>query len=450
MTPQPTYDYDLEQDSIMRKQRLLEAMSQGAMNPQPSGAKGKYAALGGVSQILQALMGTFGQQKLTEQKAALGERYKKDLTTGMDKFMKTSEGAPTPNFVMQNDGMGGAPDEVRANPNPRKAALEALASNHPVLRELGMKQLTAKPDLSGQITAKDALGHMDPKSVVQNPLDPTKWMPKSDVRVIDNAPVDVGDRKMTPLAPNFPMYSDPVKMGDGDLYQGNNLTGKLSKLDNAPKVNVNSSSTNVAAGQKEGLKTYFESAAKKVEALGNMASSAQDNKNTLAELANLDAKGIFSNVTSGPAEFLSNLGQVAGVAVDTNKLGNTEVYNALTTDLWQGLVSKYGGNRGVTADEAKEIKKMLPLAATSPEARQQLFTVLGNVADRQIAQYQTANDAFARAAQMEDPTVFSKEFGKIYTPSPGQTQPALSGPKSGAPGKPMSLDDYLKAQQGAK
>lgn len=447
MATAPNYDYDMEQDSIMRKQKLLEAMSQGAMNPQPSGAKGKYAALGGISELMKVMMGIYGQKQLGEEKAALGERYKKDLTTGMDKFMKTSEGAPTPNFVMQNDGMGGAPDEVRANPNPRKAALDALASNHPVLRELGMKQLTAKPD---QITAKDALGHMDPKSVVQNPMDPTKWMPKADVRVIDNAPIDVSDRKMNPLAPNFPMYSDPVKMGDGDLYQGNNLTGKLNKLDNAPKVNVNSSSTNVAAGQKEGLKTYFESAAKKVNALGEMASSAQDNKNTLAELANLDAKGIFSNVTTGPATFLSNLGQLAGIQVDTNKLGNTEAYNALTTDLWQGLVSKYGGNRGVTADEAKEIKKMLPLAATSPEARQNLFTVLGNVADRQIAQYQTANDAFARSTKMEDPEIFSKEFGKIYTPSPGQTQPALSGPKSGAPGKPMSLDDYLKAQQGAK
>ena len=114
-------------------------------------------------------------------------------------------------------------------------------------------------------------------------------------------------------------------------------------------------------------------------------------------------------------------------------------------------MAKYGGNRGVTKDEAMEIKKLLPLATNSPQARQQLFTVLENVGGRQIAQYQSANDAFARASLAEDPTIFSKEFGNVFTPSPGRTQPAL--PPAGAPsGKqtPMSLDEYLRRQAGGQ
>ena len=57
--------------------------------------------------------------------------------------------------------------------------------------------------------------------------------------------------------------------------------------------------------------------------------------------------GIFSNVTSGPSTFVANLAQAFGMPISdemAKKLGSTESYNAAATDLWQTLVSKYGGN----------------------------------------------------------------------------------------------------------
>ena len=85
----------------------------------------------------------------------------------------------------------------------------------------------------------------------------------------------------------------------------------------------------------------------------------------------------------------------------------------------------------MTKEEAVEIKKMLPLAANSPQARQQLFRLLNNVADRQVVQFQNANRSFAQSALQEDPTIFSEGFADTYVPEPSQpmpvTQPAQAG-----------------------
>ena len=118
---------------------------------------------------------------------------------------------------------------------------------------------------------------------------------------------------------------------------------------------------------------------------------------------------------------LQNLAQTLGVKVDPNKLANTETYNSLITDLWQRSVSQYGGNRGVTAAEAEQIKKLTPLATSSPQAREQLFALGRSGAQRRIQAYKQANDSFAKAAAADDPRLFQipEYIQQTYTPEAG-------------------------------
>jgi hypothetical protein len=444
------YDYDSETTSLDRRQKMLEALmaaSQAPMEMPTAGGKvSPYAAL---AKILNGVNARHGLQQIESKRSELGSRYQTDLQEGMSNFINTKDGIDEmrPSMALKPNEDGSMQQvPVKVAGDPKRAMLEAIASNHPVLQKLGMSMATAKPEKDpNALSANTALAHFDPQSVAMNPNDPSKWAKKKDIRTVEGNFFDVGDDRAKQL-PGGVSYSDPLNLPGVGVVQGNNVTGKLGVLDQAPRTNVTLNNAGPAAGKS----AFYKNAAEKVDALGKLAGAAQDNLGTLAELSNLDKKGVFSNVSSGPATFFANLGQAAGVPVDTRKLGNTETFNALTTDLWQGLVSKYGGNRGVTKEEAIEIKQMLPLAGKSPEARQQLYTILGNVAKRQIAQYESANSAFANSANEDDPRIFAEGSKNTYLPQPGSTQPALpvSAPALGTKENPMSLDDYLKQQRG--
>lgn len=423
------YDYDTEEESLKRRQAILDSMRQSASQPLGLVQAGGMSAAPGLGSVLgklgQQFLAQYGDKKLKEERAGLAERSREDLRKGFEGFYRTAEGYEAPSMAMA-PGPDGKPAMQKVPGDKRRAIFEALASGHPVLRQFAMQQL--EQEGKGGLTAKDLLGIAAPTSVFENPNDPSKWRGKRDIGEVGGTIYDKDKLETVQLGGAKPSQA----VFNGDLYEVSPSTGQWKKLDNAPKISTSVSVGGpVIHGQKAGMAEYFKSAAGQVQALGERARMATDVKQTLSELQNLDSRGIFSNVTTGPATFLANLGEVAGVPVDTAKLGNTEAYNALTTDLWQGLVSKFGGNRGVTKEEAVEIKKMLPLAANSPQARQQLFRLLNNVADRQIVQFQNANRSFAQSALQEDPTIFSEGFADTYVPEPSQpmpvTQPAQAG-----------------------
>lgn len=399
----PTYNYETEQAAIARKQKIADAMMSGQLlpNQQMSHPGGQRSWLEALLPAAQAMLGNHMSKGVEAKQAGLTERYNKDLQEGMNAFGQT------------------------AGTDRNKAIQDALASNHPVLREYAMKEAAKRAE--GMVQPKDLVAISQPQSVLANQSDPSKWLPKEEIGEVGGMLYDKNTKNS--IALNGP--GPEQKEYKGDLYEKNASTGQWKKLDNAPKISVPVHLSNVNQAQRAGMGAFFTNAAKKVDELGTLAQTATGLKQSLAELENLDSQGIYSNVTSAPATYLANLAQVAGVPVDTKKLGNTESYNAIITDVWQGLVSKYGGNKGVTKDEATEIKKMLPLAASSPQARKQINQILGNVANRQIQQYEYANQSFAKAAQADNPSLFDMGVG-VYTPQPNQPKPTT--PK--APSKP--------------
>lgn len=453
----PNYDYDSENAMNNQKQKMLEIMLQQSQEaiPTPGAGTNGVAPISPwqiLGKVLQSTQAHHGLNQLAAKREELSSRYKTDLTEGMERLISTRDGSSSmeESRALQPNADGSLQKvPVNIPGDPKKAMLEAIASNHPVLRELGMKMATGKPEAQNGLNAKDALAHFDPMSVAANPNDPTKWAPKKDIRPLTEGGLfDVTDGKSARLLPGGPTASMPFGLDGVGAVQGRSSDGKITPIGGtAPRVDVS-----VNSGPKAGAAEFFKNTAKKVDELGALAQSASNNLNTIAELRNLDKKGIYSNVTTGPATFFQNLGQIIGIPVDAAKLGNTETFSALTTDLWQGLVSKYGGNRGVTKEEAAEIKTMLPLAGKSPEARGQLFTILENVAKRQIGQYEQSNKAFAEASAAEDPNIFIKNAPNIYLPSEQTTQPALprSPVKTGTAENPMSYEEYVRKQQGGK
>lgn len=422
MAGQMNYDYDVENADLLRRQKMVDAMQSGALQPlqMPTTPGARVSPLAVLQPILQAYLSAKMGERVKSDRTALTERYNNDLSEGMKRYYETANGGPVdqPAQGPMPDGSAVQGMITSQQPgNPRQAIADALASNHPVLKDFAMKQMAEQQ--KGAVTPKDLLPYAAPSSVLGNPNDPSTWKPKANLQEVGGVVYDPESKAIIPLNGPAPQQ----KTVNGDLYELNPSTQQWKKLDNAPKVTTSVSLSPTIAGQKAGMEAYWKGAGQKVDALGTIAAQATNNKQTISELRNLDKNGIFSNTQSGPATFLSNMGQGLGIPVDTNKLGNTETYNALTTELWQGLVSKYGGNRGVTAEEAKEIKKMLPLAANSPQARQQLFNILDNLSDRQITQYNNANQSFAKAVKMDDPSMFANELQGVFNPLPTQPSP---------------------------
>jgi len=430
MATYPTYNYETESSDIARRQKVADAMLSGSLSPiampqQTGPVASKVSPLTILAKMLEAKFAGDSSAALKKEKSELAERYQADLSGGMRDYQKTAMGYEAPSFPGEGAPMESVPGDKQ------KAILDAIASNHPVLQAFGMKQMEELG--KGNLTAKDLSALATPASVLANPNAPNTWTPQRKLTGQTPGQVMIDEAgnvaEPTPMAPGQSAYGPQgwaEKIVDGDRYAVT-ATGPR-KLDNAPKVNVSTTVNPAFYGQKAGAEAYFKSAATQVEAMGKTAYQATSDRQSLAELRNLDAQGVFSNATSGPATFMTNLAQVAGVKVSPEqltKLGNTETMKGINTQLWQGLVNKFGGNKGVTKEEAEEIKKMLPQASASPQARRQLFAVLDRVAERQITQYNNANKAFAEAVQKDDPNIWAQKFGEVYLAEPTAPNPAM-------------------------
>ena len=441
------FSYETQQNVLKRRQGYIDKMTEELMRQQSpkflqNSVATHYAGPGigdAVGKVLSAYFLDKQQKGLDEESAALAGRYNTELKTALEQYQATrdgreaamypgSAGEPNPANAPMVEGIPAQPGD------PRRAAIEAIVSSFAPLREIGMADLKAAQKEG--LTTKDLLPYVNPTSIpqlIQQGIG--GFRPKQDLGEVGGTIYDKNTLSTVALQGPKP----GVLKQDGDLYEVSPSTGSLRKLDNAPKITMNNSM--VAAGPKAGREAYFKHAADQVDALGKQANTSQALLSTLDSLETLHRAGINSNVTSDMATTMQNLGQALGVKVDAAKLSNTETYNALITDLWQRAVSQYGGNRGVTKEEAEQIKKLTPMASFSPDAREQLFAIYRNSAGRSINAYKGANAAFARAAAADDPNLFQVPGFMQDTYLPPSANPAGGG-------SPVSLDDYLKSKRG--
>lgn len=410
-----------------RKQGQADAMAQSAMNPFEKNPElrnltGGAQVMTAIKPLAQALFSMKMGKDASQGVSDTIDARQTDLGNQIKEFMELSRGKSAEITPYEQDNPFG--QDLPANYNvepgvqadPQKAIYQAMTSQMPEMQQLGMSALENQS--KGAIGQKDLLPYVKPSAIPQmlqgQSVGPD--MMKPEVESVDGMLYDPNSLETIQLGGAQP----EVQMINNDLYQRNPSTGSWEKLDNATNISVNASPT--IQGQKAGTEQFYKNATNQVNELGVTAQKSQELTQSINQLRELDQGGIHSNVTSTPVTFMANLAQSVGVDVDTAKLGNTESYNALINKVWQNLVSQMGGNKGVTAEEAKEIKKMLPLAAHSPQARQQLFDMLEQVSAKNIERYQTANRAYTESVYTDDPRIFMQGTEGIYAPAPGPDQ----------------------------
>lgn len=398
---------------VMRMQSLQPIQSIGAS------PLSQISPFQGLAQILGAHVANKYDQKATDAQTQMVQAMQAHTEQGLAKYR-----------------------EDLAN-NPAMANINAASSSNPVIRAIGIARM--KKDMGPVDFAK----HATDASVIASNGNPVGMAAKDTLRAIQPGSLLLDDQGQLRTPTAQPGAAPELVTIKGNLIH-KTPTG-LDPVLKAPIINTTNTITNAA--QKAGLSSYFTNAAKQVDELGGKAHNSTQMLRTLNEMSAMDANGINSNLTAPVATFMSNLAQAVGVPMtqeSINKLANTESYKAASTDLWQRMVANVGGNRGITEKESMLVMKALPLAEHSPESRKLIVDTLSRAANRQINDYHTADAAFAKAAQSDDPTIFSNTMKDVYTPNvtdikvPDSARINQQNTTPAIPGKVMTADEYLK------
>lgn len=455
------FNLDGAQARLKLQEQVLQALQQQAQGEiQPVGSNGGVARVS-PWQALAKVFSAYSAKKQSEEVTAQKERIAQGMQGLLTKGFQDYQNTLSPRAVEA----AGPPTEegipaMKIQPgDPQAAVLGALSSQHPVLQKFGGEQMKHLNDLTKQaqgkeadyqrmiaeallrqqhareVLPKDLLGHINPNAIpamLQQGVG--AFQPKPQLSFQGERWWETGSG--TPQDVGGITFGKPVNVG-GDLYQGNNATGQVRKLDNAPKVTVNANK--FEKGQIVGLGDMFKNISSAADKFTQAGNAAWEMNNALANMQQLEKNGIFSNVTTGPAEFFSNLGQALGFPIDKAKLGNTTAYNAVANELWvKKIAGMQGGMHGVTEKEGVRIQQILPQAAHSPEARKELFQILIDVNQRTIDRAKAARTAATQAVMTQNPALFDQFYEGAMFPAPNTTETTVkptelqpSGKRSG-------------------
>ena len=414
--------YDSQLMEMQHGQRLADMLRMNAMQPIQSVSNSPLASISPLQVMAQALMG-YGANKAGEKHMEdmrnLSQMMEGDTNAGLEQFQKE--------YAV----------------DPMQAVTNAMAARSPVIQALG------KAALKGVAQPKDLMKAATNESILASGGNPIGYRPKLELKTVEPGKplMDQGGNIVNPASVQ-PGAAPNYQTVDGNLY-GVTQTG-MDQINKNPRINTNVS---INTPQNHGLKEYFGNANKSLEDLKGRAVGAVNTLRALNELKSMEESGIFSNVTSSPSAFATNLAQAFNMPISdemAKKLGSTESYNAAVTDLWQTLVSKYGGNRGVTKEESEQIKKILPLASNSPEGRKFIVDTLSRAANRQINDFSTANQAFAEAVQNNDVSKLAPIMERVMVPNQTDTRVPVEAPINQPPtGQVPKFEDLIK-QRGIK
>jgi hypothetical protein len=440
MSMMPTYDYESEQSDLMRRLKIAEAMQQGGLAPlggteTVSGVAVKRSPLEAVAKIAQAYFGSKQVQSIGDQQRQLGQRYRDDMRTGVGALIEgvSTQPGQIPEVADESGGHGGAPmTAADATNRKRQAVMQAIASNHPVLQQLGMQQLQAMQKEG--VSVKDVFGHATPEA--QEAMARTGSV--AGFKAKREKPIEVGGMLLDSNTLEVLEAKGPVPKQvsiNGDLYEINPTTKQYKKLDNAPKVNVNTTVSPIIQGQKAGFEEWSKKAAQSVD---EMSASARQSVKLMSQLNQLEAlsnAGTNAGPTAGIATFVQGLAKTAGIQVDPKMLNNSQAFESVATQAWAALMQQNGGARGLVKEESEKLAQSLPSLIQTPQGRKQITAVLRQQAVQNIEDAKKANAEYGRALQTQDPAAYTFGLSSTILPQSGPN-PSATGAVSPGTKKP--------------
>lgn len=395
-----------------RKLQLAQALQQRSMaEPEPtqvvSGYAVKQSPLAGISRVLNAFLGTKMGESAEKGIAGVKDKYNSDVQDRMgilNSFgdhpdVQANYARASPFGELQKLAQHFQDRAYKAQDEDRKYNFE----QNKLDREESGKDRRA----GATIQAGTGISGAAPAiNTLTNGL-PAAWQPQSPA----------------PLA----FSSDP--RGNAGVQQ-TNAKGEQSFHYAPQPPNVKVQVTPMIAAQKAGMGEWAKNAAGVVDKLGESARASTRLLGTLDQMDALNKNALNGGPQASFTNGLQGFLQTVGIKVDGAKLADSQYYNSISGDAAQRVISQYGGNRGVTAQEAQTIMQTVPQLQQSPQARTMLSQTLRNIANRNIKDYQEANSAFNSAIKAEDPEKFN--FGGVTVPNAAPTGPVVT-PAQGNP-----------------
>ncbi len=408
-------EYEEQFQALKKKQALAQMLQQQAMTEQPtqivSGHAVRQSPWAG---LIRGLGGAYGSYLDSQNTAKLGQlrgQYQKDYAGAVNQMQGMDPKAQLA-FAMQSQFpqiRGMAPQlQKRQWEQADKADDRAFQT-----RQKGGEMVAGSGDVQGGLKLLSGLG----------------------------AP-----EGYTPPAPKAPQFGrDPGGNTYGLTYDKSG-TAHLTYAPKEHKTSVSVANNPMIQGQKAGMEAWAKEAVKSVAEMGTQARNAQQVIGTLEQMDKLNNTKLNGGPLANAQTWMQGMAKTAGLKIDNARLSDSQYFSSIAADAAQRVIGQYGGNRGVTKDEAALIQQTVPQLQQSPEARALLSRTLKAVALRNIQQYQEANKQLGQALKAEDPSQF--EFGSTMLPA--APMPQAQEPMGAPSNQPMSWDDYYRSKKGGR
>jgi hypothetical protein len=213
-------DVQAQEAAIARQRRLAEMLQQQSMEQQqgqtvPGGFYVPPSPVQGVAKLVQALVASRQQESADRKQSELSDRQRQSLVDGLTNYQNAMQGTPAETFTPDGDGMGPAGTQP-AVPGNRQAALAALLrSEHPVLQQLGIAEMTKKPESQfNKVDAKDYTQESVLKfSQTQNFAD---LVPVRKMEFVNDQAVNPFDTKPGTIVPKQANMASDLLIPDGN------------------------------------------------------------------------------------------------------------------------------------------------------------------------------------------------------------------------------------------
>lgn len=440
-------------ERAQRRRKLLEAMEQQNISAPIVGSDSGYALGQALTKLGTAAVLRESGKDVDNREIEGKHAYNQQLSAAVKSFMEKSQGAPGMHELAP--GLAG-PQVPPIEADPQAAIIEAMTSRLPEMQGLGKAQMMAqlqreKENFQNPITV---MGPDGKPQLVQfgnrGSARPIQGMqPTPEVMAVGNRVVNKLDP--TQVKADFSeQWSEPFSQG-GDLYQRNLGSGQIRKLDNASKVNVNTSVSPIIQGQKAGMGEWAKLAGQAVSEMAANARQSVQTMSSLNQMEELNKSGLNTGPLATPAGFVQGLAHSVGIPIDTAKLSNSQAFESEATRAWAAMMQANGGARGLVKEESEKIAASLPSLTQSPEGRAKIIAVLRMKAEQDIKDAQTASKEYSSALQSDDPAKFTFGLGQAQLPNT-QPRPAVPGvaQPTGQSGGAIPWSEYKKRLQGGR
>lgn len=369
-------EYEMEMERARRQQMLAEALAQQAYQPLEGGAA-PIPSAAPLVRALQSFMASRAERKATE---AL-ERAKEMETQASGQIAgRLMGGRPITdaNTIPDETGLAEVAVQSEYRASPEDALRKAMTPQ-------GMAAIRGNPMLAAALQrSMEAPAAEEFYAPTETATGFVQFGKRGGKRETGYA---AAPKTATPTELSRLMAErDALPPGDPQRATYDAAIRKASTSTPSTVVNLDTK------GSQLGQELYL----KKIDALSTPATNANRIINQVGAMEEATKKGTFTGAMApnaiGAAQFLSSF----GIDVQPDVLANSRAFQAASNQLVLDFMASNGGARGFTEKETAILQDAFPKIVDSPQARQQIASLLRNRAKKDVEDYNRAVETYRK------------------------------------------------------